>query len=146
VVGENVRPTASRCLRSRAISAAAGVGAEADLVEAACGFFRSGPFGVVHAAAGIDHQLAAQVGLFLIALHEELVRAGEELPIDVAGAFAGVVRAVLGEFHAEAVEGAFVQAGQEAFHHLAGMELQLAKGLNMVLVYRHRRGKGRVCG
>jgi hypothetical protein len=44
---------------------------------------------------------------------------------------------VLRELHAETVEGTLVQAGEEALHHLPRMELQLAEGLDVLLVYGH---------
>src|SRR5690606_13813112 len=49
----------------------------------------------------------------------------------------GIVGAVLGELHAEAVEGALVQAGEEALHHLAGLELEAAQGLDVALLDGH---------
>ena len=45
------------------------------------------------------------------------------------GGFAGVVEAVLREFHAESVKRAFVHARDEPFHCLGSKELEAPKAL-----------------
>ena len=74
--------------------------------------------GVRHRSRGVEDELATEVGFLLIALHEHLVRTGVELPVEVAGGLAGVVKAVLREFHAEAVKWALVHARDEPLHRL----------------------------
>lgn len=78
----------------------------------------------IHRAALVNHQLATQVGLLFELFDVESVGAAKEVPVDVLGAFAGVVLSIVGEFDGEAMEGAFVPAGDEAFYHLAGEKVQ----------------------
>ena len=66
------------------------------------------PYGEAHARALVDDQLAAQVGLFLVAFHEEFFRAALEFPVDMADGFASVVEAMFGELHRKTVEGTLV--------------------------------------
>ena len=86
--------------------------------------------GVVHAGAHVEQQVGAQVGFFLVALHEELVGAGKYLPVDVAGALAGVVEAVLRKLDRKAVVGRLVQARDKAIDQLAGQQLEVFEGAN----------------
>ena len=57
------------------------------------------PHGEAHARALVDDQLAAQVGLFLIALDEELLRAAIEFPVDMADGLARVIEAMFGKLN-----------------------------------------------
>ena len=83
------------------------------------------PFdGEEHRRRVVDDQLAAEVGLLLEALHEELVGTTVELPVDIARRFAGIVQPMLGKLNRESVEGTLVQAGDETLHHLAGKEVE----------------------
>lgn len=80
--------------------------------------------GEAHRAALVEKYLATEVGLFLKLLDEEAVGTAIEVPVDILGAFADVVLAVVGEFDGEAVKGTFVPAGDETFHHLTGKEVE----------------------
>jgi hypothetical protein len=53
----------------------------------------------------VKDQLAAQIGLLLVAFHEELLGAAIEFPVDMADGFACVVKAMLGKLHRKAMEG-----------------------------------------
>ena len=64
--------------------------------------------GEAHARALVDDQLAAQVGLFLIALDEELLRAAIEFLVDMADGLARVIKTMLGELNRKTVEGTLV--------------------------------------
>ena len=75
--------------------------------------------GKAHARTLVDDQLATQVGFFLIAFHEEFLRAAIEFPIDMANRFARVVEAMFGKLDRKTVEGAFVQACDKPFHDLS---------------------------
>ena len=79
---------------------------------------------VGHGRAGVTDEVAAGVGLLLEALHAQAVGAREEAPVDAPRVVAGLVVPVLAELHAQAVEGAAVDAAQETLHHVAGLELQ----------------------
>ena len=69
--------------------------------------------------------MAAQVGLFFVTFHKELVGFGIQLPVDVLGGLAGVVLPMFGKLYGEAVHRTFVDARDEALHHLFGHELQV---------------------
>jgi hypothetical protein len=96
--------------------------------------------GVVHARADVEQQVGPEVGFLLVALHKQLVGAGEHLPVDVAGAFAGVVQAVLRKLDREPVVGRLVQARDEAIDELAGEEFEVLEGADGGEVKRHRQG------
>ncbi len=58
------------------------------------------------------------------------------------GRFAGIVVPVLGEFNAEAVIGAAVQAGNEPFDHLTGNQVNLVQVsplLYLCKIFRSRK-------
>src|SRR5574341_1260241 len=59
--------------------------------------------------------MAVQIGFFLEFLHVVTIRARIHFPVDVARIVARRVLAILGELHAEAFEGAAVQAAEKAF-------------------------------
>ena len=80
-----------------------------------------------HAGALVDDELAAKVGLFLVAFHEELLRSSVELPVDMTNRLARVVEPVFGELHGEAVERTLVKACDEAFHNLSRQKLKTPK-------------------
>ena len=71
---------------------------------------RRGVAPVAHAFAGIQEQMADQVGFVLELLQIILVGPAEDFPIEIAKVVAGGVLAVLGELDREAVEGAAVDA------------------------------------
>src|SRR6266850_3926031 len=79
---------------------------------------------VRHAAAGVEHQERTQIRLHLEALDVVLVELGEGAPVDVPDLVARRVLLVLLEFDRLAVVGTLVQPGQDAFHHLARLDLQ----------------------
>ena len=66
------------------------------------------PNGKAHARALVDDQLATQVGLLLVTLHEELLRATIEFPVDMSDGLACVIQAMLGELNRKTVKGTLV--------------------------------------
>ena len=64
--------------------------------------------GEAHARALVNDQLAAQIGLLLVAFHEELLRAAIEFPVDMADGFTRVVEAMFGELNRKTMEGTLV--------------------------------------
>ena len=66
------------------------------------------PHGEAHARALVDDQLATQVGLLLVTLHEEFLRAAIEFPIDMADRLASIVEAMLGKLNRKTMEGTLV--------------------------------------
>ena len=70
-----------------------------------------------HRARQVEQQVAAEVRLLGVLLHEVAVALGEHLPVEVLERIARHVRAVLGELDAEAVEGRAVHARDEALDH-----------------------------
>ena len=66
------------------------------------------PHGEAHARALVDDQLAAQVGLLLVTLHEEFLGATIEFPVDMADGLACVVEAMLGKLNRKTMEGTLV--------------------------------------
>ncbi len=52
-----------------------------------------------HAGALVDDQLATEVGLLLVALHEELLGASVEFPVDMTNRLARVVETMLRKLH-----------------------------------------------
>jgi hypothetical protein len=76
-----------------------------------------------HRAARVHQDHRAQVGLLLVLLDEEAVRAREDLPVEVARLVAGLVGTVLGEFDGEPPERRAVEPGEEALDHAPGHDL-----------------------
>ena len=72
----------------------------------------------------IDKEHATQIGFLLKTFDEELVGTGKELPVDVAGEFAGVVKPMFGELDRKPVKGTLVETGDEAFDNLLGEEIE----------------------
>ena len=66
------------------------------------------PHGKAHARALVNDQLTAQVGLFLVTLDEEFLRAAIEFPVDMTDGLARVIKAMLGELNRKTVEGTLV--------------------------------------
>ena len=87
--------------------------------------FRLARIGIVHAGARIYQDAAAQVGFFLKTLDEHAVGAAVQLPVQVTHGFTGIVGSVFSEFYREAVVRTPVQAIDEAFHHLAGQQVEV---------------------
>ena len=87
-----------------------------------------------HAGTLVNHQLAAQVGLFLVAFHEKFLRAPVEFPVDMPNRLARVVQTMLRKLHREAMEGALVKPRDEAFHNLARQKIEAAEGSEVVSI------------
>ena len=66
------------------------------------------PYGEAHARALIDDQLATQVGLLLVALHEELLRAAIQFPVDMADGLTCIIKAMFGKLNRKTMEGTLV--------------------------------------
>ena len=92
-------------------------------------------YGEQHRRTMVYQQLAAQVGLLLELLHIQPVGAAVEVPVDVARALAGVVLPVVGEFGREAMKRTFMPAGDEAFHHMAGIKVERLVARDVGLVH-----------
>ena len=56
----------------------------------------------------VDDQLAAQVGLLLVAFHKEFLRAAIEFPVDMTDGLACIIEAMFGELNRKTVEGTLV--------------------------------------
>ena len=80
-----------------------------------------------HAGALVDDQLAAEVGLLLVAFHEELFGATVKFPVDMTNRLARVVEAMFGEFNRKTVEGTLVQASDKPLHDLTCQKLEAAE-------------------
>lgn len=88
------------------------------------------PFdGEEHRGALVDEELAAEVGFFFKLLDIKAVGTAIEAPIDMGGAFAGVVLAIVGKFYRKAVQRTAVAARDKAFHGLPCEEVELAIAL-----------------
>ena len=79
---------------------------------------------IAHRPAGVQHEVAAEVGLVLEPLDVVAVGAREEPPVEVAGVVARGVLAVLAELDREAVVGAAVDALDESLDGGPGPELE----------------------
>jgi hypothetical protein len=66
---------------------------------------------VQHAVAGIDRQMAAQIGFFFESFHEQFIGSAKEFPIDKAGRFAGSVMPMFGKFDRKSMKGGTVAPG-----------------------------------
>ena len=80
-----------------------------------------------HTRALVDDQLAAQVGFFLVAFHEELLGASVQFPVDMTNRLTRVIESVFGKLHGKPVERTFVKARDEALHNLSCQKLQAPK-------------------
>ena len=83
---------------------------------------------VAHRSAGVEQDQQLRIGLAAIAFEVHALRAGEDVPIDVAQVVAGRVGAVFGEFLAEAEIRRAVQSGHEAIHHGLGDQVETVDG------------------
>ncbi len=83
---------------------------------------------VVHAAAGIEDDGGAEIGLLVVLADVKAVAAAEDLPVEAADFITLNVGAVLAEFDAETLVRRGVVAGGEAFDNGAREELQLLQG------------------
>ena len=79
---------------------------------------------VLHALAGIEQQIAEQIGFLFKLLQIESIAFAEHFPIDVAQIVARRVLAMLGKFVREAAVRAAMQAGHIAFDDSPGAQLQ----------------------
>ena len=80
--------------------------------------------GQEHRAAMVDHQLATQIRLFLIAFYKQLVGTAVELPVDVACRLALRILPMFGKLDRETVKRTSMQTGDETLHRLACIEIQ----------------------
>src|ERR1041385_3529164 len=83
----------------------------------------------------IDDDVTAQVGLLLVTLHEQLVRAAEQTPVDMLGGLSFIIQTMLRKLHRKSVEGTFVQSRDKALHHLPRYEFEVGELLKLVLIY-----------
>ena len=90
--------------------------------------------GVVHRCGGVEEDRRAEVRLFLVQLHVELLGLGVGLPVEVLQVVAGHVLPVLRELDRGAVEGRPVEAGDEPLHHAARDERQVRHLLELLRV------------
>ena len=82
------------------------------------------PVGVGHRRAGIDREVAGDVGLGLKLLHIVLVGLGVDQPVDVLRVVARGVLAVLAELDREALVGTGMEPLQEALDDELGAEIE----------------------
>ncbi len=68
--------------------------------------------------------MGVEIGLLLVLLDIEAVRAPEDLPVDVANIIPGDIFPVLGELDTEAVIRAAMKSRDEPFDDKPGLELQ----------------------
>src|SRR5581483_9534886 len=71
---------------------------------------------IAHAFAGIKHEVADQVGLFLVLLEIELVGLTEDFPVDITQVVARRILAVFGKLDRKAMVGAAMQSRYVAFY------------------------------
>ena len=79
---------------------------------------------VEHRPAGVEQDVADEVGLLLVLLDGVAFGAAVALPVDVADVVAGDVLAVLHELDGEAAERALVVADAQALDDGAGLQAQ----------------------
>lgn len=80
--------------------------------------------GQEHGAAMVDHQLATEIGLLLVAFYEQLVGTAVELPVDVACRLALRVLPMFSKLDRETMKRTSMQTGDESLHRLACIEIQ----------------------
>lgn len=83
---------------------------------------------VAHGFADVDKEGAVEVCLGLVFFDVEALCFGEGVPVDGLGFVADDVFAVFGEFGAEAMEWAAVEAGEEAFDDALCLEVEVCDG------------------
>ena len=79
---------------------------------------------IAHAFAGVQQQVADEVGFFLVLLEIVLVGLAENFPIDVAQIVALGILAMLGELDRETVVRTAMHAGDIAFDNQPGTQLK----------------------
>lgn len=80
--------------------------------------------GQEHGAAMVDHQLATQIGLLLVAFYEQLVGTAVEFPVDIASRLALRVLSMFSKLDRETMKRTSMQTGDESLHRLACIEIQ----------------------
>ena len=88
---------------------------------------------VTHRGAHIERNAAFEVGLFFVFLDVKAVASCVDFPVDRGQVVTGHVLPVLGELHAEPLERAAMQAGEEPLDDGARLQLERAQS-------RHDRG------
>src|SRR5574344_352792 len=99
-----------------------GIGCKSDFVGV--GKIGMALHGVVHRRRLVYEQLAAKIGFFLKTLHKQLVGTAIELPIDVLGRFAYIVKAMLGKFDRKPVKRTFMQPRNITLNYLVCKEVE----------------------
>jgi len=92
--------------------------------------------GKQHGRRGVNDQLTAEVGLFLVLLYKKLVGPGEEFPIDGPGRLPLVIQPVFGEFYGKTVERTPVKAGNKSFHHFPCNKFQVIELLKFLNIFQ----------
>ena len=80
-----------------------------------------------HARTLVNDQLATQVGLLFVALHEKFLGSAIQFPVDMPDWLTRVVKAVFGKLNGESMERTFVKARDEAFDNLPRQKLETAE-------------------
>ena len=83
----------------------------------------------IHRGRSINQNMATQIGFLFVALHEILIGARQQFPVEMPRALAGVVLSMLGKLNRETVKRTFVQTCNEAFHSLFGQQLETSERL-----------------
>jgi hypothetical protein len=73
--------------------------------------------------------VASQVGFVLIFFGVQSVGLGIQFPVDVLGAFPGIVDFMFGELGRKSMKWTFMDATDEPFHNLVGQKLQVLEKL-----------------
>jgi hypothetical protein len=76
--------------------------------------------------------MAAQVGLLFVPFGIELIGFREQFPIDVLGAFPGIVNFVLGEFCRKTMKRTLVDPTDKSFHHLVCQQFQILEKMGII--------------
>ena len=88
--------------------------------------FRSCSF-VGHGSAGIEEDVATQVGLFLIFADVKAIAFTINFPVEVAYFVSGYILAVLLELDAESLVGRAVKSRAESFNHSLRQNLMIGE-------------------
>ena len=81
-----------------------------------------------HRSAGVANDVKAHVRLLHIALDAESIAAGIKSPIEMAEVVTGLIIAIIAEFDAKTVKWTIMQAAEETFHDIAGLEVETFEG------------------
>ena len=76
--------------------------------------------GVVHGRRIVNQDVAPEVSFLFVPFGKQLIGTGIYFPIDISGAFPGVVKFMLGKFNRKPMVGGFMKSGDKAFHQLPG--------------------------